>query len=116
MAEFLLRRGADIDAIGTYLRTPISEAAERGHLDVVDLLLRGGADLTPRDFERMTALGLAPDHAETGTYRALYTPPAEGDYAVTATAKLNVADALLVVGVVVLILQWWLVGRRAKDQ
>ena len=29
------------------------------HVEVVELLLRGGADLTPRDIERMSALDLA---------------------------------------------------------
>ena len=42
-----------------YLRTPIAEAAEGGPLEVVSLLLRHGADLTPRDIERMSALDLA---------------------------------------------------------
>ena len=54
-----MRRGAEVDAIGHYLRTPISEAADGGHIEVVELLLRGGADLTPRDIERMSALDLA---------------------------------------------------------
>ena len=46
------------------------------------------AQITRPDGEEVT-LRLAPGRGEAGKYTALYTPPAEGDYTVTATAKLN---------------------------
>jgi hypothetical protein len=46
------------------------------------------AQITRPDGEKVT-LRLEPDRTETGKYAALYAPPEEGDYGVTATAKLS---------------------------
>jgi hypothetical protein len=46
------------------------------------------ATITRPDGETAT-LRLAADHSERGKYSAVYAPPIEGDYSVTATARLN---------------------------
>jgi len=49
--------------------------------EVVAVVARPGSETT--------TLRLAPDKTETGKYGALYLPPVEGDYTVTASATLN---------------------------
>ena len=48
-AEVLLRAGISRDARTKVDRTPLHVAAQAGHLDIVSLLVRNGADIDARD-------------------------------------------------------------------
>lgn len=48
-AEVLLRAGISRDARTKVDRTPLHVAAQEGHLDIVDLLIRNGADIEAKD-------------------------------------------------------------------
>ena len=64
----LLQLGADVDSVtnGRYPWTPLMEAAFRGHLDTVTLLVRHRADLNHTDLDAFSAITLAAgeDHWE----------------------------------------------------
>jgi len=64
LAKQLLRRGAEVDAMGGDLgETPLMAAAQGGHKDVVELLLKRGADAAAkRRSDGATAAELAKDH------------------------------------------------------
>jgi Ankyrin repeats (3 copies) len=56
----LLDQGVPVDVKFRYDRTPLSFAADRGHLEMVKLLLERGADVNARDsFYKMTPLSAA---------------------------------------------------------
>ena len=56
----LLDQGVPVDAKFRYDRTPLSFAADRGHLEIVRLLLERGADVNAKDtFYKMTPLSAA---------------------------------------------------------
>ncbi|KDO16052.1 hypothetical protein SPRG_18414 [Saprolegnia parasitica CBS 223.65] len=58
VVEYLLRMGADVDAVDSVLSktTPLIEAARAGRLDVVKLLLSEGACVSHQDFHGDTPL------------------------------------------------------------
>ncbi|CAJ0575885.1 unnamed protein product, partial [Mesorhabditis spiculigera] len=59
-AEFLISRGCKVNAVGGILSsTPLHWAARQGHVKIVALLARNGADLLIRDVEGFTALHVA---------------------------------------------------------
>ncbi|MFC1835335.1 ankyrin repeat domain-containing protein, partial [Thermodesulfobacteriota bacterium] len=56
----LLERGADIEAGDDHRhRTPMMHAAQSGHLEVVKVLLKNGANVNATDRGGKTALSLA---------------------------------------------------------
>ena len=65
--QFLLRRGADVNATEENLRTPLCLATLMGHLKVAQMLLEQGAEVDPRDKDGQSPLHLvsnrtAPEH------------------------------------------------------
>ena len=56
MVRYYLLRGHDVNECGAYGRTALMEAAGYGQLEVVDLLVRHGADVGPEDDDGDTAL------------------------------------------------------------
>jgi hypothetical protein len=56
VAEFLLDRGANVDATDSLKHTPLQMAAEYGNADVAALLLDHGADVDARDIAGATPL------------------------------------------------------------
>ncbi|KAI5475650.1 hypothetical protein MNV49_001067 [Pseudohyphozyma bogoriensis] len=58
-----------IDAVDGYGYTPLHLAADRGHLKVVEVLVKAGADTSIKEEEGMTALELAEEagHVEIAT-------------------------------------------------
>ncbi|HWP56237.1 MAG TPA: ankyrin repeat domain-containing protein [Pyrinomonadaceae bacterium] len=68
----LLDKGADVNARFRYGATALFKAAERGHTEIVKLLLARGADVTVKDtFYGATAMTWALDNDHTEIVRAL---------------------------------------------
>jgi hypothetical protein len=68
----LLDQGADVNAKFRYGATALFKAAERGHTEIVKLLLARGADVTVKDtFYKATAMTWALDNDHVETVRAL---------------------------------------------
>jgi len=78
----LLDQGADVNAKFRYGTTALFKAAERGHIEIVKLLLARGADATVKDtFYGQTALGWAldDDHLEIVEVLLKKDPAGVGD-------------------------------------
>lgn len=68
----LLDQGAEVNAKFRYGTTALFKAAERGHLDIVKLLLARGADVAVKDtFYGATAMSWALDHNHVDIVTAL---------------------------------------------
>ncbi|XP_068627576.1 palmitoyltransferase Hip14 [Battus philenor] len=64
--EYLLSKGAAVDAVGGELQsTPLHWATRQGHLEATVLLVRAGADPTLRDAEGCASLHLAAQFGHT---------------------------------------------------
>ncbi len=59
MAQALIDKGADVNALQQGNNTPLQEAAQRGHAELIDVLLAAGADKSLRNDEGNNAVGLA---------------------------------------------------------
>ena len=82
----LLDQGAEVNAKFRYGTTALFKAAERGHLEIVKLLLARGADVTVKDtFYGATALtwALDNDHLEIVTLLLQKSPGEAGDVLMT---------------------------------
>lgn len=82
----LLDQGAEVNAKFRYGTTALFKAAERGHLEIVKLLLARGADVTVKDtFYGATALtwALDNDHIEIVTLLLQKSPAETGDVLMT---------------------------------
>lgn len=55
-AEVLLRAGISRDARTKVDRTPLHVASQEGHLDIVELLIRNGADIEAKDMVSVSCL------------------------------------------------------------
>ncbi|RVE44942.1 hypothetical protein evm_010416 [Chilo suppressalis] len=66
IVQYLLAKGARVDAVGGELRsTPLHWAARQGHLEATVLLVRAGADPALRDAEGCACLHLAAQFGHT---------------------------------------------------
>ena len=86
----LLDQGADVNAKFRYGTTALFKAAERGHLEIVKLLLVRGADATVKDtFYGQTALGWALDgnHLEIVEVLLKKDPAGVGDVLMTGVRE-----------------------------
>ena len=86
----LLDKGADVNAKFRYGATALFKAAERGHTEIVKLLLARGADVTVKDtFYGATAMSWALDNDHTETVRALLEKDSEsvGDVLMTGVRE-----------------------------
>ncbi|KAG8406698.1 hypothetical protein J3459_013951 [Metarhizium acridum] len=70
LVEFLLRKGGQVTVTSKLGRTPLHQAAQKGHNDVVRLLLKWGATLTT-DSQGRTPLHLAARHGKIAVVRLL---------------------------------------------
>ncbi len=61
LAEFLIAKGANVNAKCKFGETPLHFAAGGGHQEVVELLVAKGADVSAKDFQRKTPLSWAKD-------------------------------------------------------
>lgn len=59
MAQALIDKGADVNALQQGSNTPLHEAGQRGHAELIDALLAAGADKSLRNDEGNNAVGLA---------------------------------------------------------
>lgn len=59
VVEFLISKGANVNASHLYGETPLHLAAEFGNLGIVELLLKHGANTLAEDQNHLTALGRA---------------------------------------------------------
>ncbi len=59
MAQALINKGADVNALQQGNNTPLQEAGQRGHAELIDALLAAGADKSLRNDEGNNAVGLA---------------------------------------------------------
>jgi uncharacterized protein len=59
MAQVLIDKGADVNARQQRGFTPLQEAGQRGHAELIDVLLAAGADKSLRNDEGNNAVGLA---------------------------------------------------------
>lgn len=83
----LLAAGADVNAANTYGGTALAFASDKGHAEVVDLLLERGANVNVSDrFYQETPLGWAARHGHAGIVRSLLAKGAEGESRALMTA------------------------------
>ncbi len=59
LVKYLIRRGADINAIDNWGRTPLHYACEYGNLEIVQCLTANGAKINAKDIDGMTPLDCA---------------------------------------------------------
>lgn len=61
MVEFLLREGADVNALNNKLQTPLHVACQRNHVKIAEKLWKNGADIFALDITHKPALKLTTD-------------------------------------------------------
>ena len=72
VATFLIEKGADVNSRdGLIGRTPLMDAVEMGHFEMVELLLRAGADASLADNRGTMALAIAREKGEPNSIRLL---------------------------------------------
>ena len=92
----LLDQGVDVNTKFRYGATALFKAAERGHTEVVKLLLARGADVTVKDtFYGATAMSWALDNDHIETVRALLDKDANSVSDVLMTGVREGKDALV---------------------
>ena len=87
MADYLIRRGADVDAIDGAGNSPLHHACALGNLSLARLLAAPGADVGIKDSEGRTALHMAASHGHTEIADYLLDDGAERDEMDEAGAK-----------------------------
>ncbi|KAJ6101921.1 hypothetical protein N7486_004348 [Penicillium sp. IBT 16267x] len=71
IARLLIDQGADVNASDSTGRTPLSRAAEHGHLDIARLLIDRGADVNASNSTRWKPLSRAAEHGHLDIARLL---------------------------------------------
>ncbi|HEX6739502.1 MAG TPA: ankyrin repeat domain-containing protein [Vicinamibacteria bacterium] len=99
----LLDQGVPVDVKFRYDRTPLSFAADRGHLEIVKLLLERGADVNAKDsFYKMTPLSAAAMKGNADIVKLMLArnPSAAGEVLLSAVygKKPALVDAALETG------------------
>jgi ankyrin repeat protein len=99
----LIADGANVNHKFRYDRMPLSFAADRGHLDIVKMLLEAGADVNARDsFYNATALDWALEKSHVEIVRLLLEKGAGGREQALVTAarrgRLELVKMLLALG------------------
>ena len=56
VVKYLLKSGAQVDAVSRRGRTPLHDASKRGHSQVVELLVEAGADVAAVDEDNVSAV------------------------------------------------------------
>ena len=56
VVKYLLKSGAQVDAVSRRGRTPLHDASKRGHSEVVELLVEAGADIAAQDEDGLSAV------------------------------------------------------------
>jgi len=74
VAKILIAKGAAVEHGNRHDRTPLFEAAIRGHLDVIELLLASGADERAKDKRGWTAFDWAIDKEQNQAAEMLRRP------------------------------------------
>ena len=72
-----VEKGADVNAVDEFGKTPIMFAAENGHVEIVILLIKKGAYINEIDSEGNTALSLALSQSHTEIVKLLLEQDAE---------------------------------------
>uniref|UniRef100_A0A8D0DXF2 Uncharacterized protein n=1 Tax=Salvator merianae TaxID=96440 RepID=A0A8D0DXF2_SALMN len=71
IAEYLIKKGANLEAKDKKGRTPLHRAAERGHDNTVKMLLRAGANMYSLDQEAKSPLHLASQSYHTQVLKSI---------------------------------------------
>ena len=79
MVKTLLAKGAEVDVKNKWGETPLHEAAEHGHLDVVKALLAKGAEVDAKNKHGKTPLHLAAKDGNLDVVKELLAKGAEVD-------------------------------------
>ena len=56
VVKYLLKSGAQVDAVSRRGRTPLHDACKRGHSQVLELLVEAGADVAAVDEDNVSAV------------------------------------------------------------
>ena len=56
VVKYLLKSGAQVDAVSRRGRTPLHDACKSGHSQVVELLVEAGADIAAQDEDDVSAV------------------------------------------------------------
>lgn len=70
-AKYLIKNGADIDALDSSENTPLFWAAKGGYREVVDVLIKAGAKLEVGGYDGLTALHIAALRNRAGVVKLL---------------------------------------------
>lgn len=65
IAEYLRRKGLNIDSVDNMQFTPLHEASRAGHVKMVEWLLQAGADASAKTTSGRTALDMAVENAKS---------------------------------------------------
>jgi len=76
VVEFLVGKGAPVDAVNEFGAHPLHCAVEEGHMEVAGFLLENGADPMAKDIWHKTPLDYAIPHYEIGDLLRKWSDPA----------------------------------------